>query len=110
MILMCPPPQEYRLSFRIRRIYFDQIARGDKINEIRRCCEFWDTRVHKANLVLMANGTVTAVLVCGKDKMTKPVKRISQHQDAFEALGREPSDQGAKDLGVGKVWAFWFSG
>ena len=110
MTIFCPPPQEYRLSFRIRKIYYDAIAARTKPNEVRRCCEFWDKRVRRADLVLLSGGTVTAVLVCGKDRMDRPIKRITMHKDAVEALGRQPSEQGAKDLGTGPVWSFWFSG
>ena len=98
----------YKLSFRIRRVYFDAIKEGTKPNEIRRRCKFWDTRVEKATRLLIEGKKVTAVLVCGKDKFYKPVLRITNHKDAVEALGREPSEQGRLDLGEGEVWAFWF--
>jgi hypothetical protein len=99
---------EYKLSFRIRKIYFDAIARGEKKNEIRRCCQFWNVRVRAAEMTILHGGKVTAVLVCGKEKMSKRVERITMHKDAVEALGRQPSEQGSKDLGTGPVWAFWF--
>ncbi len=100
--------EEYKLSFRIRRCYFDAIRDGTKPNEIRRCCEFWDPRAWKATKLLLAGKKVTAVLVCGKDILYKPVLRITMCNHASEAMGREPSEQGRKDVGEGAVWAFWF--
>jgi len=99
---------EYKLSFRIRKIYYDAIERREKRNEIRRCCKFWNVRVRKATTILLSGGTVTAVLVCGKKKRSEQVERITMHKDAIEALGRQPSEQGSEDLGTGAVWAFWF--
>ena len=99
---------EYKLSFRIRRCYFEAIKNGTKPNEIRRYCEFWDARARKATLLLLSGKKVTAVLVCGKDSFSIPILKITMHKDAVEALGREPSEQGKKDLGEGGVWAFWF--
>jgi len=98
----------YRLSFRIRRIYFDLIKNGLKDNEIRAAKPFWDVRASRAHEVLRRGGSVKAVLVCGKDRLIKEVKEVSWYETSVGALNRKPSEQGMKDIGMGPVWKFHF--
>lgn len=96
----------YTLSFRIRRIYYDAIAKGEKNVEVRAKKPFWITRVKNALRILDEDGLIKAIFVCGKDSMIRDVMDITEHENATEALGREPSEQGKKDCGSGSVFAF----
>lgn len=95
-----------KLSFRIRRIYFDAIKAGVKDCEVRRKNPFWDVRVAHAWEEFLMNQTVEAVLVCGKEVLRKECYKITEHPDPVSALGGEPSEQGWKDIGDGPVYKF----
>lgn len=96
----------YRLSFRIRRTYFDQIVAGTKRSEIRRDSPFWHRRADKAFNILLHGGGVVAVFVCGPLVHRRALAGIREWPTAKEALGRAPSEQGLADIGDGPVLEF----
>lgn len=99
---------EYKLSFRIRRIHLGAIKDGSKPAEIRGSCDFWDIRAQHALEMLKKGKKVTAVLVCGRDKLALPVVRITRHEDFERDFGFKLSSQAIVDIGTGPVWLFWF--
>ena len=82
-----------KVSFRIRRVYFNQIVAGDKKEEIRSYTKFWADR-----LLTRFNDPKVAVFVCGKDVHRRWIKRIYVAASAEEVLGRPLSPQGEKDI------------
>lgn len=118
--------------FRIRRCYFDQIVQGEKTSEFRADKEYWRKTVIRlvgelpegTKRWIHDNGAKfsdpndhfffvfddykepIAVFICGKDVHRRYLIGIRSHNSAKEGLGREPSDQGRKDLGEGAVWEF----
>jgi len=96
----------YTLVFRIRKIYFDQIMAGTKTREVRASKRFWYIRALKANHDLLEGKEVRAVFLCGKLRHTRRLERVRCFETAKEALGREPSEQGKKDIGEGPVYGF----
>ena len=106
---------KYVLSFRVRRVYFDDILIGKKKDEIRKRSPFWNKRVEfVANLIDMPYPSgicfppkkVLGVFLCGKDVSRFWLRGVELHPNAESALHREPSEQGKKDLGSGEVWRF----
>jgi hypothetical protein len=97
---------DYRLSFRIRQNYFEEIVFGVKDSEVRRASKFWNKRVYRALRELNAGNRVVAVFVCGKKVHRRYVRNVWRYDSAAEALFRKPSKQGRKDLGRGAVWKF----
>ena len=96
----------YTLSFRIRREYFEQILQGVKDREVRRRCAFWDSRVAGAAAAKRAGEDLEGVFLCGPDVHRRRVTGIKLEPSAAVALGRQPSEQGLKDVGDGQVYAF----
>jgi len=96
----------YKLSFRIRRCYFDQIVAGTKDVEVRKRSPFWDCRAHAARDYIVAGYQVVAVFVCGLEVHRRMVKSVLEYDAPCEVLGREPSEQGKQDIGEGPVWGF----
>lgn len=96
----------YKLSFRIRKIYYDQIVAGTKTVEVRRNTPFWKTRVGRALGELLNGDPVVCVFICGKEVHRRCLERIWYYDIAAEALGRPPSEQGLKDVGEGLVFGF----
>jgi hypothetical protein len=96
----------YKLSFRIRKIYFDQIVAGTKTQEVRRSNHFWDIRATRAHAELEYGRQVIAVFVCGTEVHRREVLHVEQLVSAEVALGRPPSEQGREDLGDGSVYVF----
>jgi len=80
-----------RVSFRVRRVYFDKIVKGEKTEEIRGYTTFWYDR-------LIANGQPEeAVFLCGRAVHRRRVRRV--FIDVPEKiLGRELSAQGLQDI------------
>jgi len=96
----------YHLSFRIRKIYFDQIVAGAKTTEFRKASPFWVHKVARTKEALEKGETVIGVFLCGKEVHRRAVIGTSMYENAQEALGRDPSFQGAIDLGPGYVFGF----
>jgi len=94
-----------RVSFRIRRVYFDAIVRGEKNVEVRRMSPYWTRAVGRLRDDDMGRCGV-AVFVCGHDVHERWIEGVSVQASARDALGREPSEQGRLDLGDGYVFAF----
>ena len=104
-----------KLSFRIRKEYFDAIVRGEKTVEYRRDSAFWRIRV--ANVLtdpettfpitiglnyLSMNVDAIGVFICGKRIHRRKIKGI--------ALQRTPDDfsaQGKKDVNTKLCFAFY---
>ena len=80
-----------RVSFRIRRIYYDQIVEGTKTFELRQYSDYW------RKILLGNNPPDVAVFVCGKDVHRRWIRNISLGFPE-EILGRELSEQGKKDI------------
>lgn len=80
-----------KISFRIRRPYFNQIVSGEKDVELRKDTPFWRKRL------LCANPPSIAVFVCGRDVHRRWITRIAVGKPQ-EFLGRELSEQGKKDI------------
>lgn len=81
-----------KVSFRIRRKYFDMIVSGDKKEELRKYSEHW-----KRILLSGASPPEIAVFVCGKDVHRRKIVEITVGKPE-EYLGRELSEQGKKDI------------
>ena len=95
-----------RIPFRIRRVYYDQIAAGIKDCEVRGDKPYWAKWAQKAQICLDAGGKVEGVFINGKNVMVKEIVAVSWHSTAAEALGREPSEQGWLDIGNGATYKF----
>jgi len=67
----------YCFSFRIRKVFFERVLKGDKNYELRRASDFWNVRMMMAQKYLAQGGTVKAVIVCGNRMLVKPVKNIT---------------------------------
>jgi len=81
-----------QVMFRVRREYFDAIVSGEKKEELRRDSTKW-------TWLLGPNPPDVARFVCGQDTHLRQI--VSIHWgDAEEILGRPPSPQGRKDLGI----------
>ena len=78
-----------RVSFRIRRRYFDQIVEGSKTEEIRTDKPYWSW--------LFTDPPQVATFICGKDIHRRYIKRIYR-EDPEKILGRFLSEQGKKDV------------
>ena len=94
-----------RVSFRIRRVYFDAIVRGEKNIEVRRMSPYWTRAVGRLRDDDMGRCGV-AVFVCGHDVYECWIQGVRVEESARDALGREPNEQGRLDLGDGPVFAF----
>lgn len=95
-----------RLSFRTRKVYFDQIVAGIKTAEVRRASYFWKPRALRARYELVNGESVIGVFVCGKAVHRRRIMRVEVLRNAELALGRPPSEQGRADLGEGAVYKF----
>lgn len=90
-------------SFTVRRPYFDAIVAGTKTREVRALTEFWKTNTARIIESIARFGWAEAVFLCGRDVHRRQIVGVGWCEDAKEALGREPSEQGRKDLGFGPV-------
>lgn len=95
-----------KVPFRIRTIYFNRIVAGSKRSEIRKASIFWDRIVEPALLELAAGKQVEGVFVCGRRVHRRHITKIQWFKTPQEALGRQPSAQGLRDLGTGPVYKF----
>jgi len=96
----------YRVSFRIRRVYFDQIVAGTKQFEVRRASDFWRTRAERVWEELQNDREVYATFLVGRHVHRRKILAVNLFGNAHDALARNPSPQGLKDLGDGPVYRF----
>ena len=89
-----------RISLRIRRIYFDQIADGTKPVELRKHTEFWRKRL------LEGDKPEVAILICGKRIHRRKITHITEGNPE-KILGRPLSEQGKSDVGGEICYAIW---
>lgn len=103
------------LTFRVRRIYFDQIVMGRKRDEVRASKLFWDVRVRNIarrfslpfpSGITFPFKTIQGLFLCGSSQIRYWLRGVEYHPSASSALGREPSESGKRDLGGGYVWKF----
>lgn len=80
------------VSFRIRRIYYDQIVAGTKTVELRKYSEFWQKR-----LLETSDPPRIAVFVCGKAVHRREISGI-RIDEPEAVLGRPLSEQGKRDI------------
>lgn len=80
-----------KVSFRIRRQYFDKIVSGEKKEELRSYTEFWIKRL------LKLPHPKIAVFVCGKDVHRRWITDIYIEKPE-KILGRPLSPQGQQDI------------
>ncbi len=97
------------IVLRVRRVYFDQIVKGEKKVELRAGKRFWNVRLQN---VLISNEIICATFISGKDVHRRIVERITREPKRRipELLGREVSKQGYADLDLDRsdyVWAIW---
>lgn len=94
-----------RVAFRIRREYFDEIVDGTKTREVRKASSYWlDVAAGLRDTDVGPCGT--AVFVCGADVHRREIVGVKLFRSAAEALGRDPSPQGLRDVGDGVVLGF----
>ena len=79
-----------KVSFRIRRRYYDLIVKGVKTEEIRTDKSHW-------SWLLGENPPQVATFVCGKDVHRRYITEIYK-DDPERVLGRPLSDQGRQDV------------
>jgi len=89
-----------RVSFRIRRIYYDQIVDGTKDIELRKFSRHWQ------DILLSDDPPKIAVFVCGKDVHRRWIKNITV-EIPEKVLGRKLSEQGKQDIPTEKCIAIW---
>ncbi len=94
-----------KVSFRIRKEYFDMIVSGTKTVEFRQFSYFWVTR-------LLGTMPKEAVFVCGKQIHRRKIKEItveSEYSINF-VLKIRFTEEGRKDLNLDNcksVFAIW---
>lgn len=96
----------FKVSFRIRRVYFDQIKAGTKTSEFRSANRYWKGRVNRMDRASDGGRAIQAVFVSGREVHRRFIIGWLEYPSARRVLGREPSAQGLKDLGPGRVIAF----
>ncbi len=96
----------YHLVFRIRGMYLRDIIDGKKTREVRRASPFWRMRALHAGDALVRREDVVAVFISGFIVHRRRVERVDWEWNVEDALGREPTMQGERDLGTGPVWVF----
>lgn len=96
------------IVFRIRRRYLDEILAGTKKKEIRRASDYWRKRAAALYTYLARSGgkVGVGVFVCGTDVHRYELVGCGLAETPEQALGREPTLQGRKDLGDGPVIVF----
>jgi len=92
-----------KVSFRIRKIYFDQTVAGTKPFELRSYTPFWIKRL------LWNPPPRIAVFVCGSKKHQRWIKNIKVGKPV-EFLGRELSEQGKQDISTELCIATYLGG
>ena len=86
------------VSFRIRRVYYDQIISGDKTEELRSNTPFWRQRLLNPYL----SSPEVAVFVCGRDVHRRWITGI-RLDEPERVLGRPLSPQGQRDISTDSV-------
>ncbi len=81
-----------RVSFRIRRRYFDLIVKGEKKEEIRTDKPYW------RKMLLGEHPPEIAIFVCGKEVHRRWIRGKPYLADPEKVLGRPLSEQGIKDV------------
>jgi len=80
-----------KVSFRVRKTYFDKIVSGEKKEELRCDSEYW------RKTLFSRNPPNVAVFVCGKRVHRRWIEGI--YRDRPEnVLGRPLSEQGRRDI------------
>ena len=100
----------YTVTFTVRKVYFDQIVPGAKTAEVRRASPYWEGVARRVNDALSSGEHVAAVFLCGRNQHRREILSVARHETAREALGREPSEQGKRDIGEGPVFSFGLGG
>lgn len=90
------------ISFRIRRIYYDQIVEGTKTFELRPTSPYWDKKFQNFGRDEFIGGQ--AVFVCGKDVHRREITKIHCCYPS-DRLGRALSVQGQKDIPTMLAWS-----
>ncbi len=90
-------------SFTVRKQYFDAIVAGTKTREVRALTEFWRSNTARILNSIALFGWAEGVFLCGREVHRRRIVGVGWCDDAKDALGREPSEQGRKDLGFGPV-------
>jgi hypothetical protein len=90
-----------KVSFRVRKIYYDQIVKGIKNNEIRRKTLFWEKRL------LCDDPPTVAVFFSGYAQHFRRIDKITVEKNAEIVLGRPLSEQGIKDVGNSEIIVIW---
>lgn len=99
-----------KVSTRIRREYFDAIKAGEKDKEIRYFSEYWSRRFYKQ---LDEDVPTVLVLLCGKDVYRCEItawRSVFGYDELIDILGREPSEQGLKDISTAGPWLVMYLG
>lgn len=81
-----------KVSFRIRRRYFDLIVKGEKKEEIRTDKPYW------RKILLGEHPPDIAIFVCGKEVHRRWIRGKPYLADPEKVLGRPLSEQGIKDV------------
>jgi hypothetical protein len=99
-----------KVSFRVRRIYYDQFAAGTKHEELRALTPYWLKILQPAPLWTRSNPTLltsssarsqqpkVAVISCPNQPTLKFVISAIWIDEPERILGRELSEQGKKDI------------
>ena len=105
-----------RISFQIRRRYYDLVVAGVKRSEVRKASPYWMKHVTRLvegygrELPVSFVRCPIATFVCGRDVHRRHLVGIELRASGAEALGRELSGQGRADLGDGPVVVFNLGG
>lgn len=83
-----------QVLLRVRREYFDKIVSGEKTEELRVDSKRWAW-------LLGDNPPDVARFTCGLDTHLRKIEEIYRG-DAEDILGRPPSEQGKRDLGLAR--------
>lgn len=83
------------MSIRIRRQYFNDIVDGTKTKELRADSPYWRGLFGDGRGQEYIGGTIT--FVCGDDVHARSITGIDWGRPE-RFLGREPSEQGKKDI------------
>jgi len=95
-----------RIAFTVRKAYFDAIRSGEKTREVRRASVYWTGIVARVSVALGRGERVEATFLCGPRWHHREIIGVEWYANSINALGREPSEQGRKDLGDGAVFGF----
>lgn len=102
----------YKMSFRVKWVFFDAIKRGTKTREIRRANPFWNKRCQRAQIQLREATNypvsvviaVIAVFTSGPHVHKRRVTDVHLTNSVIEALGHTPTDVEKACVGEGPYW------